>query len=284
MKTVALLLTAIICISFCSDNPAYQLFDENGKKTDFDKMMKDLEEADIILFGEYHDNPICHWLQLEVTEALYEKHGQDLILAAEMFEADNQLILDEYLRGAITESTFENEMRLWPNYETDYKPLVQFAKDNGLYFSAANIPRRYANMVYMGGFEALDSLNEEAYNYIAPLPIAYDAELGCYKEILEMSGGHGGENLPKAQAIKDATMAHFIMYCMGMESVVLHFNGAFHSDNHQGIEWYIKQGNENLNVVTISTCSQEDIDKLEEEYEGSANYIIAVPDNMTSTH
>lgn len=79
----------------------------------------------------------------------------NLILGAEMFESDNQVILNEYLAGLISQSSFENEARLWPNYKTDYKPLVEFAKTNKLQFVASNVPRRYASLVNSKGFEDL---------------------------------------------------------------------------------------------------------------------------------
>ena len=95
----------------------------------------------------------------------------DITLGAEMFEADNQLILNEYLSGHISEKSFKKEARLWPNYSTDYAPLVDFAKDSNLIFVATNIPRRYASVVYKRGFQGLDELDAQAKLYIAPLPV-----------------------------------------------------------------------------------------------------------------
>jgi len=140
-----ILLMGMVTVSAWAQKPAYMLYKENGKKVKYDKMVEVAKGADMVLFGEYHTNPISHWLQIELTKALYEAKGVDLVLGAEMFEADNQLILDEYLTDLITETKFEEEARLWKNYKTDYKPLVLFAKENDLAFMATNIPRRYAN-------------------------------------------------------------------------------------------------------------------------------------------
>lgn len=79
----------------------------------------------MVFFGELHDNPIAHWLELEITKDLYSEKGKNLILAAEMFETDNQIMIDEYYSGSIKESSFEGEVRLWSNYKTDYKPLLK---------------------------------------------------------------------------------------------------------------------------------------------------------------
>ena len=119
--------------------------------------------------------------------------------------------LNNYLAGKIDEKALDTLARLWNNFKTDYKPLVDFAKDNKLKFIATNIPRKFASQVFKGGFEVLEELSDEEKNWIAPLPIAYDATLPGYVKMKEMMGGHGGDNLPKAQAIKDATMAYFIL-------------------------------------------------------------------------
>ena len=42
-----------------NDKPAYRLFEQNGNKSSYKDMLKDASEADIVFFGELHDNPIC---------------------------------------------------------------------------------------------------------------------------------------------------------------------------------------------------------------------------------
>jgi uncharacterized iron-regulated protein len=264
------------------DKAAYTIFDSKGKKVSYTKMLKSLNEKDVVLFGEYHDNPIVHWLQLEVTIELDKT--RDLVLAAEMFEADNQNELDAYIAGKIDAKAFDTLARLWPNYSTDYAPLVEYAKENKLKFVAANIPRRYANHVFKGGFERLDLLPDEEKIWMAPLPMKYDSTLPGYVKMLEMMGGHGGSNMPKAQATKDATMAHFILKNHIDGALSLHFNGAFHSDFYDGILWYLKQEKPEFNYGTISTVSQADVFHLEDKYKGQADFIICVHENMTSTH
>ena len=276
-----LAVTWFLSTASAQDN-AFQLFDSNGKKVKYSKMMKQLDGAQIILFGEFHDNPISHWLQLEVTSSL-QKDNQ-LVLGAEMFEADNQDELNQYLAGEIDEDGLDTLARLWPNHKTDYKPLVDLAKEYKLNFVASNVPRKFARLVYNGGFEALDTLSEGEKAWIAPLPIAYDPELPGYVEMLAMMGGHGGENLPKAQAIKDATMAHFILANYEPLQTFIHYNGAYHSNNYEGILWYLKQAKPEYTYATISTVSQADVSKLEGENKGLADFIICVDENMTSTH
>lgn len=276
-------IVSLSLLSLKSDKQAFQIFDIKGKASNYDQLLKSAKEADIVLFGELHDNPIGHWLQSELTKDLYQIKKNNLVLGAEMFEADDQIALTEYLLAKISDKTLKEEVKLWGNYKTDYKPLVDFAKVNHLPFIATNIPRRYANMVYLYGEKKLDSIDVEAKKWICPLPMKYDANLKCYKDIYESAGGHGGENLPKSQAIKDATMAHFILKNWSKEKMFIHYNGSYHSNFHQGIEWYLKQQNPNLKVFTIGSTEQLNLDTLAKESIGMADFIICTPETMTKT-
>jgi uncharacterized iron-regulated protein len=260
----------------------YQLFDKNGKKTTYDKLIKAAEKTEVLLFGEYHDNSVVHWLQLEITKDLSEKKA--LVLGAEMIEADNQKQLNQYLQGEINQKAFDTLARLWNNYKTDYKPLVDFAKEQKIPFVATNIPRRYASMVFKNDFAALDPLTEEEKSWIAPLPIAFDITLPGYQNMLEMMGGHAGEKMPKAQAIKDATMAHFILQNLKNNSLFIHYHGTYHSDNFEGIYWYLKREKPSLQLVTIATVTQKDIAKLEKENHNKADFILVIDEDVTKTY
>ncbi len=282
---IAIILLSVFGLAFETDKPAYMLYTGEGEQVSYENMIKELEKADLVFFGEQHDDAIGHWLEFEITKDLYKAKGQDLILAAEMFENDNQVILSEYLEGKISKKSFEAEARLWPNYQGDYKPLVEFAKEKGLFFIASNVPRRYAAVVHTGGLVALDSLSDEAKRFLPPLPIAYDPEVKCYADMMKMTGmmAHVNENFPKAQAIKDATMAHFTMKQWKEGKLIIHYNGSYHSNNFEGIIWHIRQQYPELNIMTIANEKQADLSKLNEEYLGLGSYVLLVHESMTKT-
>ena len=286
MRALYLFPLVIFFVSFqliAQDKPAYTLFDSSGKPTTYQAMLDTLNNRkDVILFGEMHDNPIAHWLELEVTQDLASTKA--LILGAEMIEADNQKQLNAYLNDSINLKQLDSTARLWVNHKTDYQPLVDFAKNNSLQFIATNVPRRYASMVYKEGFEALDSLPSEEKEWIAPLPITFDPELPRYQEILKMMGDHGSPKLVMAQAIKDATMAHFILQNLEENKVFIHYNGSFHSDFHEGILWYLKNEAPKLKYTTITSVAQKDLDTLEEAYLDQADFIIVIDEDMTKTY
>jgi uncharacterized iron-regulated protein len=280
---IFILFLFIITAGFTGSKNAYEIFDGQGQKADFSSIVEQAKKVDVVLFGELHDNPISHWLQLELTRELL-KDNRALVLGAEMFEADDQIPMNEYLAGLISEKTFKDEVKLWPNNKTDYRPLMELAKSSKVPFIATNVPRRYANLVYSKGIKALDSLDKEALRWIAPLPIAYDAELRCYKEIYEAAGGHGGQNLPQSQALKDATMAYFINKNIGKGRRFIHYNGAYHSNYHQGIEWYLKRHNKDLKILTISTMETDSSSLMPPTEKGIADFVIITPSSMTKTH
>ena len=286
-KLLLLLFLFFTLAAFKSDKPAYRFFNAKGKAVRYSKVLAAAAKADVVFFGEEHNDPICHWMELELTKDLYKIKNGKIILGAEMFERDNQLILNEYLKGVITGRNFDDEAHLWPNYNTDYRPLVTFAVKHHLKFIATNIPRRYASLVYRKGFGALDSLSAEAKTYMAPLPIPYDPNLKGYKDMLtQMEGmmGHTSKNLPKAQAIKDATMGWFISKYAGKGDLFIHFNGSYHSDNYQGIVWYLNKYKPGLKIVTISSVEQKNIENLSKGNLNKANFILAIPSDMTKTY
>ena len=283
MKSLLLILISFFFLySSAQNKPSYLIYDQNGKKASYKDIINSSQKAEVLLFGEYHDNSVAHWLELEITKDLFGKIV--LVLGAEMLEADNQKQVNQYLNGEINQKKLDSTARLWPNYKTDYKPIVDFAKENKVDFIATNIPRRFASLVFKNGFEALDKLSNEEKSWIAPLPILYDSNLPGYSKMIQEMGGHGGENLPKAQASKDATMAHFINKNRKENSLFIHYNGSYHSDNFEGINWYLKQENPTIKIVTIATVSQNDISKLEPEYLGKANFIIVIDEDVTKTY
>jgi uncharacterized iron-regulated protein len=282
MKNYTYLLLIIVFISFSfSENPGFRIYNEKGKKVKYDKMIKELNEADIILFGELHNNPISHWMQLEVSESMLDRKP---VFGAEMFEADNQVMLTEYMDGLISAQNFEDQMRLWKNNETDYQPLVELAKENHRPFIATNVPRRYASIVFRSGIQGLDSISDEAKKWMAPLPFEIDMELPGYKSMAEMGMGHGGDNIVQSQALKDATMAYFILQNRSKGEVFIHFNGTYHSNNFEGIYHYLMQADPTLKIMTIASVEQEDVDSLQAENENLSNFILVINESMTKTY
>lgn len=283
MRYVSLLLFIFVTtFAFAQHKKAYQIFTKEGVETDFNALVDQAKQSDVILFGEQHNSAIAHWLQLELTVALIE--SSKIKLGAEMFERDNQVALNSYINGEIDQKGLDTLARLWSNYQTDYAPLVNLAKKNNIELIATNIPRRYAILVFRNGFSVLDTLSTDEKKWIAPLPIDFDPELPTYKNILTMMGDHGTPELVKAQAIKDATMAYSILEHRKENEIFLHYNGGYHSDFFEGIVWYLKLKEPDLNYFVISTVTQKDINTLDQEHKSKGDFIIVVDQNVTTTY
>lgn len=282
----------ILLISFGVFNAqnfkAYQFYDQKGKEIKTDKLVKELAEYDVVFFGENHNSSINHWLQLKITEALYQQKNGQLILGAEMFERDNQSQLNQYLSGKFDAKTLKDSARLWNNYTTDYKPLVDFAKDKKLNFIATNIPRIYASQTAKEGLESLNNLTAKEKTYIAQLPIKVTLDTPGYPEMKKMMGDHAEEmkvmNFISAQATKDATMAESILKNSQAGKTFVHYNGNYHSKEFGGIYWYIKQKNPNLKMAVISVFESENAElKVPAKEYIPTEFNLIIPADMTKT-
>lgn len=271
----------MICFSFFSlrgqTAVSHKILNGKLKKSSFKKLVKKARSADVVFFGEIHDDAISHWLQLKLVKELDKDH--EVVIGMEMFERDMQKALNAFMQSEIDLETLEDTVSLWNNYKTDYAPIVEYAKENNISVVASNIPRKYARQVYKGGFEVLNQLSEEERSYVAPLPVPYDAELPGYQNMLKMVEGHGGDNFPKAQAIKDATMAYSISETVLNNAKYVHLNGKYHSDNKEGIIWYLNQYKPKLKIMTITVLRGND----EEIKRNVADFLILVDEDMLKT-
>ncbi len=285
-KLMTLLLSLTALVSYAQPKPAYSIFTADGRQTDYGKMLKTLQDADVIFIGETHNCPVAHWMEYEITSDIIQKSPKGLTLGAEMFETDNQLLVDEYTRGLISSDKFEAEAKLWDNYWTDYSSLLYLAREHKLRFVATNVPRRYASFVKDNGLEALNALPDEAKSLMAPLPIAFDAQAqdAAMFGFMQMMGGKGSANshFAEAQAIKDATMAWFIS--RNFDRKFIHYNGNFHSDNRGGIIPYLEQYLPGKKIATVCSVRQDKIDSLDKENLSRADFIIVVPTDFPMSY
>ncbi|NEN24129.1 ChaN family lipoprotein [Cryomorpha ignava] len=289
MKTVFTLFLAITTLHvLIAQNQeltinTFAFYDSTGTELTYNQVIKSVSQADVILFGELHNDAMIHYIQLRMVKDLMKFNN--IILGSEIFERDDQLKINEYLSGLIPAKNFESEARLWPNYKTDYKPILDLARDSGITFIATNVPRRYAALVAKSGLDTLNTLSKEAKQYLPALPIDFTLETPKYQEMLDMMGGHGSnpERIVQAQALKDATMAESIANNTEKNTILLHINGDFHSANYGGIYWYLKKLKPKLNVKTIKVYTESSLD-FNQEFAGTGDIILVVPEDFTKTH
>lgn len=284
----AVALCAVPTVTRAVDAKDHAIYSHSTART-MEEMIEALHQADVIFLGEQHDHKLGHALQLDILRAMHAR-DPNLALSMEMFERDVQLTLDEYLAGYLTESAFLAAARPWPNYKTDYRPLVEFCKENRLPVIAANAPRRYVNIVSRKGQAALRELPRPSKTYLARLPYsmelpdAYDRELTrIFAQQHDSSSASGQATMPstahmkEAQALWDATMADSILKARRAHRGrrILQVNGAMHSDSGYGIVDRLRRADPRLKVMIVTIRPDAGFQKPPVEQDsGVADFLI----------
>ncbi len=202
------IITMVVSISAQITDLNFRIYDGKGNAATVQQMVEAIGKSDAIFLGENHDDAVAHYLQLDIFKKSFDSYGKNrsLALSMEMFERDAQIIVDEYLKDLITEKKFLDDSRPWNNYKTDYRPLIEFAKQNNLAVIAANAPRRYVNMVSRNGRDSINNLSPEAIKWLAPLP--YPAPSAEYaKKFNSLMGGmNGGGNHSLTKILDSQTL------------------------------------------------------------------------------
>jgi uncharacterized iron-regulated protein len=299
---------------------AFRVYDGEGRSRSFADILAALDSAETLLVGEEHDDVVGHQVEAEILVRATQRVGplsdrtntRTVILSLEMFEWDVQSILDEYLADLITEDQFKSSARPWPKYDSDYRPMVEFARAHGLPVIAANAPRRYVNRVSRLGPEALSDLPESARAFLPPLPYPrpseeYTAQWDALmaemmadmaaeedsaaarhpeEEGPEEDDGDPETSLPPthdmgnalhAQALWDAAMGRAVSEALGVHlgALVIHYAGSFHVEKGTGILERIRDYRPGARVVTVVMEPVEDIDAWDEEsYRGLGDFVV----------
>lgn len=229
-----------------------------GTISDLKDFFDALMDYNVIFIGEEHGSPISHKAELAILTGLAERDS-GLVLALEMFERDVQKILDAFLQGKISEDEFLERTRPWPNYQEDYRPLIELAKRKGIQVIAANIPRRAAAAVAMANEISPEVLGTD--NAYIPDTFYLDSEEYYRRFLASMETMPGRtpmkrmkpEALFKAQVLKDAAMADSLNGFL--ERRILFCCGHFHSDYHLGIPYQLKKNHPELKIAVITFAS-----------------------------
>lgn len=271
-----------------SDSTLYRIYDTRSQhEITLEQLVSELSPIDVVFFGEEHNDSVAHVLQYELLAAMHNQYT-NVALSMEMFVSDDQLVLDEYLSGLITERNLSKDAVLWNNYTTDYRPMVEYSKEHHLPVLAANAPSRYTNRVTREGLESLKALDKVARKMIAPLPV--DTLTGAYYEkFAGLMGGHegmGNLKIYQSQNLWDATMAYRISQFFRKKRAkkILHLNGRFHSDEKLGTVAHLRKYASRLSVVNISCFPHEHFDQPDwKEFRHLGDYVIMTDPTVPKT-
>lgn len=274
----------LYCTSPICDENWPKIYDCTLQKwCSFEQLQDALCETDIVFVGEVHDHIRGHKVEEMLLQAFSYNHAH-VAMALEMFERDVQHILDGYLAGEVSKEFFLRHARPWKNYDRDYAPLIEFARDYRLPVLAMNVPRRYAACVAKGDEEFLSTLPDLEKSFAVDRILALP---GTYRDkFYKTMEGHVPpamiEFYYRAQCLKDDTMAKSIAEFLKENpyTSVISYTGAFHSDERLGlVEKVVKQ----MPLLKISVLSIIPVATLEipnpEQHSHLADFILFAPAN-----
>jgi uncharacterized iron-regulated protein len=274
---------------------------KQAKEISLDEMISDFNAADVVFFGEEHNDSVAHYLEKACFELFSKQQNKNVALSMEMFDRDVQNVMNEYLSGAIREKNFNKDARVWSNYR-DYKPMVEYAKENKLDVICANAAGRYSNLAGRKGQQALMDLPKLSHQNFAPLP--YDTASGAYYKKLIALTSHeapatndtakkalpvmsmGGFNLIMAQSLWDATMAYSIAEYLKSHQgkKVFQVNGRFHSDEGFAIVTQLLKYRPKTVIKIISASSDESFPNIDwEKFKQLGDYVIITDPKVPKT-
>lgn len=240
----------------------YQLRNKAGQPISMATLLNDIEDADVVMVGEWHAHPAVHLFQAKLMAQLAAQ-AQPLTLSMEQFTRADQAELDRYLAGEIGESSLLKNTQAWDNYESDYRPLVEIARQNQLPVIAANAPRNIVKCVGRQGPEYIQALDDERKALVAK---NIDVSDSPYRQ--KFLGNMHGMALPESRIVKmfgaqmtwDATMAESIATHLAAhpERKVLHVAGRFHVIGGLGTGAELLKLNPDLRIVYISAITADE--------------------------
>lgn len=301
-------LSSFLCIFFQSKGQVteknYRIYSVKlNKEVPLSAIVEDMKSYDVLFYGEEHDDSVTHYLEKTIFEMLYKSYSTSITLSMEMFERDVQVVMNEYLKFGIREKNFNKDARVWSNYR-DYKPMVEFAKNNKLDVVCANAPSRYTNLVGRKGQKALMELPADSKKFFAPIP--YDTATGKYYDKLMGLSNHsptakadtaakkpaampamGGYNLIMGQSLWDATMAFSISEYLkrNINKKVMQVNGRFHSDEGFAVVAQLKHFSPKIKSLIISSGSDESFPNIDwTKHKNQGDYIIITDPAVPKTY
>lgn len=279
----------------------YSVFRGDGTPASMADVIDAADTLDVVFFGEQHDDPVTHRVQALLLGQLYRTYhrlpdgpnvhpgapgvetpavGGDrtVVLSLEMFERDVQSVVDEYLADLITESHFLSSARPWDDYETRYRPMVEFARAHGLSIVAANAPRRYVNRASRLGRASLADLPPTARGWLPPLPYpegsaAYQAE---WDALMGPAAAHMQGSPFDAQTLWDASMGQMVGVAVdgNEDALVLHLAGSFHVAHLTGTPEALQHYRPGTRALVLVAEPAEDRGGLTAEQMGLGDFVI----------
>lgn len=143
-----------------------------------DDLMKRIADKDVIFIGELHNSYADHLNQLAIIERLHAR-GKPLAIGMEFFQQPFQSVLDAFVAGDLSEAEMLKQTEYFERWRFDYRlyrPILRFAREQGIPLIALNLPKELTEKVGSQGLEALSAQER------ARLPAGMDSSNTAYRK------------------------------------------------------------------------------------------------------
>lgn len=232
--------------------------------TSLDEALRRAGDAQLVCFGESHDDRAHHELQLEVLRAMADASDAPLMVGMEMFQRPYQQHLDDYVAGRIDEREMLRRTEYFGRWNFDYTlyaPLWRFCRERGIRVVGLNAPRDVVRQI---GRQGLDSLDDTQRALIAS---EIDLTIPSHKERIMGVFSGGIHPMPperlarmyEAQTTWDETMAEsaaLALEAAGPDARMLVLAGSYHIQEFDGIPLRIQRRLPHLDPLVIVARSE----------------------------
>lgn len=204
------------------------------------QMLTNATQVPLVYVGETHDNPASHRLELAVLAAMAKRHPGQVALGMEMFAANQQEALDQWVAGELTEKEFLRQSRWfsdgWGSDFAYYRDLLLFCRDKNIAIIGLNIDKELGNKASM---MPLAELAPEVREELPEMDMGDPYQRAMVEAMIKdhAAGSKMVQRFHRRQTIWDETMARSVADYLanhpGMHMVVI--AGGWHVEYGFGI-------------------------------------------------
>lgn len=260
---------------------------EGEREVDWRAAVDRMARADVVFFGEMHNDFATHLVQRKLLRSLAAK--REVVLSLEFFSWQDQDALDAFVQGEIDEARLLERASEWSNYREAHGPLLRLAKRLGVRVVGANCPRALTRKVSRGRAAALAAMSAEERKFFpSTLHAAQDSYWQRYDRLSRAHGGRAGpasaERLYWTQNLWDNAMGEAIVRARASQprAPVLHLCGGFHSAYRQGTVHQVGVRAPGLRLVNLQCHASATLEGCEAELDARiADYNVFVRTSAT---
>jgi len=187
-----------------------------GLRLSVDGMIEMLSGARLVCVGETHDNLNDQRVELAVVRELHRRFPGKVAVGMEMFREPQQAVLDQWVKGELTELEFLKASKWYETWGFDfgaYRDLLLFARENRIDVIALNPPKDLQEAVRRTG---LDNVPEDLRRELPEIGETDPWQRAVLRGVFGGHAGHGDgetsfDSFLRVQLLWEETMARRVV-------------------------------------------------------------------------